>query len=318
MTAHVRVDPATKELYFFGYEAGGLCTTDIAYCVADAKGKLVSEQWFKAPYCALMHDFAITENWALFPVFPTAANLERLKAGGAHWVHEPNLESWMGFMPRGGKAGDVRWIKGPKGVSVFHIMNAFEAGGKVHIDMHLSETNAFPFIRAASGIERPQWEIQGGLVRWSFDPKGDALEETTIGPSGDLCRIADADQGRPYQRGWYLTMNTEAGPPLIGGAVGFAFNAMLRIEPETQRLDMMKLPPAHAISEPVHIPARDHGGWLMMIIDRQTGENSYEHEARIVRADDIEAAPAARIPIPARLRPQVHGWWVPGADIPGF
>jgi carotenoid cleavage dioxygenase len=319
MTAHPRIDPATKELFFFGYEAGGLCTTDIAYCIADAKGNLVSERWLEAPYCAMMHDFAITENWAVFPIFPTTSNLERLKAGGAHWVHEQDLESWIGILPRDGKGSDVRWFKGPKGVSVFHIMNAFEAGGKVHVDMHISDTNAFAFIRAASGIERQQWEIGGGLVRWSLDPAGDKIEENTFGPPGDLCRIRDADQGRPYVRGWYLSMNPQAaGPPLIGGPTGASFNSLLRIEPETRRIDAMTLPPAHAVHEPVHIPARDHGGWLLMIVDRQTRENAYEHEAWIIRADEVAAPPVARIRIPARLRPQVHGWWAPAAHIPGF
>jgi carotenoid cleavage dioxygenase len=222
-------------------------------------------------------------------------------------------------MPRGGKASELRWLKGPKGVSVFHFMNAFEGNGKVHVDMHLSDTNAFPFIRAASGIERQPWEIGGGFVRWSFDPAGDAIEEAVLGPPGDLPRLPDADQGRPYMRAWYLSMNPEAaGPPLIGGPVGGAFNSLLRIEPDTGRIDAMNLPPAHAIHEPVHIPARDHGGWLLAIVDRQAGENDYAHEAWVVHADDVAAPPVARIAIPARLRAQVHGWWAKGADIPGF
>ena len=52
VTAHVRIDPGTHELFFFGYEADGLASTKVAYCVADAKGNLTREQWFDAPYCA--------------------------------------------------------------------------------------------------------------------------------------------------------------------------------------------------------------------------------------------------------------------------
>ena len=41
VTAHPRLDPETGELHFFGYEAGGLATRDVAYCVADKNGELV-------------------------------------------------------------------------------------------------------------------------------------------------------------------------------------------------------------------------------------------------------------------------------------
>ena len=71
------------------------CSRDVAYCIADKDGNLVSEQWFEVPYCALMHDFAITETYAIFPVFPTTADLDRLKAGGDHWMHDPELDSWI-------------------------------------------------------------------------------------------------------------------------------------------------------------------------------------------------------------------------------
>ena len=217
MTAHARVDPDTGEMFFFGYEADGLASTKVAYCIADKDGQLVKEQWFDAPYCGLMHDFVITENYAVFPVFPTTCDLDRLKAGGVHWVHEQDRESWIGIMPRYGDVQEMHWIKGPKGVSVFHFMNCFEdEAGRIHLDQHLTETNAFEFIRKPSGIDIPQAAIKGGLVRWSFDPKGNEIEETMIGPPGDLCRIRDADQGRPYDQGWYLSMNPELKGPRNG------------------------------------------------------------------------------------------------------
>lgn len=112
MTAHVRVDPETGEMFFFGYEAGGLCSPEVAYCIADREGRLISEQWFKAPYCSSMHDFIMTEKWVLFPVYPTTTDLERLKAGGVHWAHQQDLESWVGVMPRirdEDQGGLTRW-----------------------------------------------------------------------------------------------------------------------------------------------------------------------------------------------------------------
>ena len=113
-------------MFFFGYEADGLASTKVAYCIADRQGNLTREQWFDAPYCAMMHDFAITENYALFPIYPTTCDLARLKAGGDHWVHEMQRDSWVGVMPRYGRVAEMRWFRGPKGVSCYHMMNAFE------------------------------------------------------------------------------------------------------------------------------------------------------------------------------------------------
>ncbi len=320
-TAHPRIDPHTGELFFFGYEAGGLCSLDVAYCIADKDGKLVSEQWFDQPYCSTIHDFVITEKYAIFPIFPTTADLERLKAGGAHWAHQQELESWIGIMPRYGKVEEMRWIKGPVGVSAFHEVNAYDDGDLVHLDLCLTETNAFSFMREAGGIHKAQPDVQGALTRWTIDmSKADPqIEERPIGPPGDLPRLADADQGRHYNRAWYLSMNPEAkGPPLLGGPVGANFNALLRIEPGNGRLTMMAVPPGAGISEPAHVPSSQegHGGWLLSVVDIPNGPpgasapHDYSSELWIVEADEVEKGPIAKVKTGLALRSQVHGTWV--------
>src|SRR4029077_10054148 len=139
VTAHVRIDPQSGELFFYGYEADGPASTKVSYCIADRQGNLIREQWFDVPYCAMMHDFTITERYALFPIYPTTCSLERLKAGGDHWVHELQRDSWVGVMPRYGSVDQLRWFRGPKGVSCYHMMNAFEdADGRIHLDQCLS------------------------------------------------------------------------------------------------------------------------------------------------------------------------------------
>ena len=313
MTAHVRIDPQTGEMFFFGYEAGGLCSLDVAYCIADRDGKLISEQWFKSPYVASIHDFVITEKWALFPIYPTTSDLERLKAGGPHWAHQQDLESWVGIMPRYGKVSEMRWFRGPKGVSAYHMANAYDEGDLVHMDACLTDTNGFPHMRAAGGIQRAQNELKGGLTRWTFDMSrgGETFTETVIGPPGDLPRIRDADQGRPYRFAWLPSMNPQGGPPLVGGPVGSAFNCLLGLDLSIGRVDMLGLEPGMAINEPVHVPSSQpgHNGWLMMVVDRQASED-YKSELWIVAADAIAAGPVAKVHLPVPLRPQVHGWWV--------
>ncbi|MEZ5697022.1 MAG: carotenoid oxygenase family protein [Sphingomonadaceae bacterium] len=245
-TAHPRIDAETGELYFFGYEAGGLCSPAIAYCKVDAEGNLVSEQWFDQPYVSTIHDFVITEKYAIWPIFPTLADMDRIKAGGAHWAHHQDLPSYVGIMPRNGDVSEIKWIKGPIGVSCFHEVNAWDDGDKVHIDLCLSNTNAFQFMREAGGVDIAQQDIQGALTRWTIDMSADdpQIEQAPVGPPGDLCRIADADQGKPHSRAWYLSINPDAkGPPMIGGPVGVNFNCLLRLETATGRIDLMECPP---------------------------------------------------------------------------
>lgn len=321
VTAHVRIDRETSELFFFGYEAAGLASTKVAYCIADARGNLTREQWFDAPYCAMMHDFAITARYALFPIYPTTCDLGRLKAGGDHWVHELQRDSWLGVMPRYGSVAEMRWFRGPKGVSCYHMMNAFEdADGRLHLDQCLSNVNAFPFIQRASGLNVAPGETGARLARWSIDLRdgSDSVRETTIGPPGDLPMIPAASHGHPYSHGWMLTMNPQMqGPPVAGGPVGAMFNTLLRLDFTGKGPQALALPPGHAISEPAHVPSSQsgHEGWLLTIVDQQTGPSDFVHALWVLEAGNVAAGPVARVAIPHRLRPQVHGWWVSAAEL---
>ncbi len=324
-TAHPRIDDVTGELFFFGYEAGGLCDPHVAYCIADKDGNLVKEQWFEQPYLSTIHDFVITQKYAIWPIFPTLADLDRIKAGGAHWAHHQDLPSYIGIMPRYGDVSEMKWIKGPIGVSCFHEVNAYDDGDEVHIDLCLTNTNAFQFMREAGGVHIAQQDIQGALTRWTIDMSKDNPEivERPIGPPGDLCRLADADQGRPYNRAWYLSMNPQAkGPPMLGGPVGANFNCLFRIEPGNGRVTMMETPPGGAISEPAHVVSSEpgHGGWLVMVIDVPNGPPGgnpadYSSELWVVEADAVENGPIARVKTGLALRSQVHGTWVSRAKL---
>jgi carotenoid cleavage dioxygenase len=319
--AHVRVDPVSGEMFFFGYEADGLGSTKVAFGIVNRAGELIREQWFDAPYCAMMHDFAITEHYALFPIYPTTCDADRVKAGGDHWIHELDRDSWLGVLPRYGDISEMRWFRGPKGVSCYHMMNAFENGdGRINFDQCLSNVNAFPFIQRASGLQIPPSEAGGRLERWTvnLNDERDHIEATIIGPPGDFPIIPAARQGRPYDYGWMLTMNPQMqGPPLAGGPVGAMFNLLLRLDFTGKPPQALGLPPAHCFNEPVHVPASDpgHDGWLLTVVDRQTGSDEFEHALWVIDAGNLAAGPVAKIAVPHRLRPQVHGWWVSAAAL---
>lgn len=62
-TAHPKFDPRTGEMLCFGYEAKGDATPDICYYRIAADGTFLETVWLTAPVVAMIHDFAVTENW---------------------------------------------------------------------------------------------------------------------------------------------------------------------------------------------------------------------------------------------------------------
>ncbi len=310
MTAHPRMDPDTGEMHFFGYEAGGLATRDVAYCVADSNGELSREEWFQAPYVAMMHDFAVTKEHVIFPVFPTTCDLERLRAGGSHWVYEPDKESWIGIMPRDGSVRDIRWFRGPARMA-YHFMNAFTEGNKVHLDACLSEVNVFPFILEASGIKPTMEQMAGYLGRWTFDlsKPGEDFEETILGPGGDLPRIRETDHMTDYEIGYYQTYHPDNGPPRISGPVGAGFNTLMRLQMKTGAMKSFTMGPEVTFQEVQPVPSGKpgHEGYLAMVIEHH---DTFSSEMVILEAEHIDRGPLATIKMPLRIRAGVHGNWV--------
>jgi carotenoid cleavage dioxygenase-like enzyme len=319
MTAHTRLAPDTGDLYFFGYEAGGLVTKDVSFCVADKKGNLTREEWFEAPYVALMHDFAVTREHVIFPVFPITADLNRMKAGGHHWVFEQDKESFIGILPRDAHVKHMRWFRGPARSS-FHFMNAYSEGNRVHMYFGVSKVPPFPFMQKASGINLRPDQVRIGFVRWTFDlsKPGDTWEETIIGPSGDMPRTAIKDQMTDFDIGYYQTFDPnnapKNGPPPIAGPVGAGFNTIVRMEVKTGKYTTLGLGPTVTVQEHIHIPSKKpgHEGYLAFVCDLHDQQLS---EVAIVEAEHIEKGPIARIKVPFRLRVQVHGNWVPAEEL---
>jgi carotenoid cleavage dioxygenase-like enzyme len=315
MTAHTRLDPETGELLFFGYEASGLASRDVAFCVADRNGSLKREEWFEAPYCSMMHDFAVTKEHVIFPVFPTTADRARLEGGGVHWIWEPSRPTFVGVMPREGSVKDMRWFRGPA-YSAYHFMNAHTDGSQVHLDFSYGTVNPFPFIQAASKIQVRPEEMGGQFVRWTFNMtrSGERWEEYVLGPAGDMPRIAEKDMLVDYEVGYYQSFDPSVGPPLIAGPVGAGFNTILRIEVKSGKITRFPMDQRSTVQEHVHIPSRQphHEGYLVFLVDLH---DEYQSEMFVVEAGHLERGPIARIRIPLRLRVGVHGNWVPAESL---
>ena len=315
MSAHPKIDPETGELLFYGYEAAGDATRDIAFGIVDRAGELVKEEWFEAPYAAMVHDFAITRDYAVFPIFPAIADLERLKAGGLHWMTDLSQDAWVGILPRNGAGKDIRWFRRPGGQS-FHTINAFQDGDRVCLDFVLSEMNPFPYVPDVSGMPFDPQKAAPVPMRWTMDlsRNDDAIEERPIAPvPGDVPRIDERFMGRPYRYG-YMGMVDPTRAMLKSGPVGAGFNMVGRLDVHTGQADTWYGDDATGFQEPLFVPrspdAPEGDGWLLAVIERHDQNRS---DIGVFDALRIADGPVAVCQLPMRLRMAFHGCWRPAA-----
>ncbi len=311
VSAHPKIDPRTGELLFYGYEVDGEASRTMAFCVADSAGRLVREEWFEAPYAAMVHDFAITEDFVIFPLFPTIADLERMKRGGPHWMSDVSRDAYIGVMPRSGTVADLRWFRRPGG-QAFHVINAWNEGRRIHLDLCLAQMNPFPYIPDVSSIPYDPQKASALPTRMTFDldSTSDRPSETVIASvGGDVPRINEAFTGRRYRYA-YLGLVDPSRPMPLAGPVGAGFNMIGRLDVASGAAETWFGEDSSTYQEPIFVPdgPGEDDGYVLCVIERH---DEHRSDVGVFDARALAAGPRAIIQLPLRLRSAIHGTWVP-------
>jgi carotenoid cleavage dioxygenase-like enzyme len=314
-TAHPKIDPRTGELVFFGYMAKGEASRDIAYYEADATGRIVHEAWFEAPYSSMVHDWAVTENFVVFPIIPLTASLDRLKAGGPLYVWDGSEDVYLGVVPRRGST--VRWYRGTNRFAS-HIMNAHDDGRHIHIDTPVGEKSAFPWFPDISGAPFEPEKASAQLARWTIDTSaspdlGDdtsAFEQRWLTScSGEFPRTDDRWATRGYRFG-VINLTGVPGEKPDDGLPGFRW--LGQIDPVSGAMKTRFAGRNATVQEAIFAPPADVDtgcgeGYVMQLVDRhETGTT----DLLILDAQRIEQPPVATLRIPIRMPGGLHGNWV--------
>ena len=131
MTAHPKIDPATGDMHFFGYN---FAEPYLLYHVADRDGRLKSSQAVDVKASTMIHDFAITDRDVIFWELPVLFNMDlaikmvstpRSTIMPYEW--KPSYGARLGVMPLGGPTSAIRWVE-IEPCYVFHGMNACRDG----------------------------------------------------------------------------------------------------------------------------------------------------------------------------------------------
>lgn len=305
-TAHPKIDPRTGEMLWFAYGTGALpLNAEVTFGITDKTGRIIRRDIFTAPFCAIMHDFLITENWVLFPIFPLTGSMERAQRGLPPIAWEPERGVHLGLLRRDAPISSLRWFR-TETCHAYHMMNAWEdSDGRIQAD--LFRYDSAPLFPLADGS--PRQHTMARLWRWTLDPylTDSAIRQVPLDNlDGEFPHIDARWTGLPHRHGWYAadTLGLNDAEPL-------RLNALVHRDAANGYRAVYELPAGDLVSEPVFAPrsagAAEGDGWLFAVAWRPAEMRS---DLLIFRACDLAAGPIAAASLPRRVPFGFHGHWI--------
>ncbi|MBX3274214.1 MAG: carotenoid oxygenase family protein [Sandaracinaceae bacterium] len=295
MTAHPKVDPVTGEMFFIGYAP---FPPFLTYHVVDASGALVRSLEVPMDHGSMMHDFHITERYAVLFDLPIHFDLSRI-AEGFPFRWAPEAGARFGLLPRDGTSADARWFE--IGLCyMFHAFNAYETpSGRVVV-----EGCRLPDLWVDSASDASQTPTPW---RWEIDlERGTVSEERLYDGSGDFPQIDERRVGREHRVAYALrfdeTTGREVAPP----------NGITKLDRRSGRVEAWRAPRGEQPDEALFVPvdgdeAEDGGVVLSMIFDANRGRSCLG----VFDATRLADGPVAKVWMPRRVPFGFHGVWLP-------
>jgi carotenoid cleavage dioxygenase-like enzyme len=305
MTAHPKLDPVTGEMVMFAYMSSGLFASDVTLHKVNADGVLTESHLIPTPYPAMVHDFVVTENYILFPIFPLTGSLERAMQGQSPFAWEPEKGASVGILPRNGGADDVRWVECDP-FFVFHFMNGFDADGKITVDA--CQFEHAPLFPLADGTTTE--DTDPVLTRWAIDMNSDSprLQANRIDEYCSEFPMTDPRYAmRDYRYGFYASPDSSEGE---------MYNVVGRYDHQTGTTDRHSFGDrkTNFTSEAIFVPksadaAEGEGYLLSVATDLAEGKSSLA----ILDAGNVSAGPLAMAQLEHRIPIGFHGGWRPAS-----
>src|SRR5207248_2286641 len=210
-TAHPKLDPETGEMVFFGYSAKGRFTKEVSLQTVDKNGTITRAEILEGPYPSMIHDFAVTKNWIVLPIFPLTSSMEPAMSGKPPFAWEPDKGTHIAFIPRNGTVADTKWVTAPA-CYVFHAMNHYEtADGRIVIDV--MKYDVAPLFPLPDGLPSTKQEPPSRLFRWTFDLSGKSksFHEAQLDDRvGEFPRFDERLCMADYRHGWTVSARDSA------------------------------------------------------------------------------------------------------------
>jgi carotenoid cleavage dioxygenase-like enzyme len=299
MCAHPRIDPVTGEMVVFRYD---VAEPYLTWAVVGPDG------WVTRPPAEvpgigksfMIHDFTITEHYAVFVIGPAILDAEAMLTGGSVLKWQPDLGTRIVLVPRSGDGPVTSAELEP--FWVWHFADAYEDGGKVVADFPWWNT-----LSMAAGDRRPangqRTPVNGRFSRVSVDPARGTADLTHIGEgSSEFPRIDDRLTGRRHR---YLTVGAASGQHDLARG---EHDRLARWDVATGQCQVWDTDAS--IGEIVFVPrngsAEELDGYYMTLARALPDDRSWLY---IWDAADFPSPPMARIAIPAAVPNGLHANW---------
>jgi len=297
MTAHPHTDPDSGGLAFFGYDVFG--PPYLRYHELDRAGALVHSTDVAVPRASMQHDFGVTASRVVFLDLPVIFDFDLARRDTSvpfRW--EPGVGARVGVLPRGADGSGVEWTAIDP-CYVFHVMNAYDDGAAVVLDV----------CRYERAFDTPEGGLLGStlpsLQRWRLTPDRHGVEVSQVDDRlVEFPRIDETLAGRPYRYGYCAQMARREG---MDEYVGLIRYDMVRDATMEHRFADHQAP-----SEPIFVRApdgrADDEGWVITVVYDATRDAS---DIVIIDASSFSREPDATIHLPARVPFGFHGSFVP-------
>lgn len=311
-TAHPKVDPFTGDMFTFGYSH---TPPYITYRVISKDGFMHEPVPITIPAPVMMHDFAITENYAIFMDLPLYFRpKEMVKEKKLIFSFDSTKKSRFGVLPRYAKNESlIRWFELPN-CFIFHNANAWEDGDEVVLITCRIENPDLDMV--GDGTKDRLDNFSNQLYEMRFNMKsGLASQRKLSGSAVDFPRVNENYTGR-RQRYVYGTILGSIAK--VQGIVKFDLHAepdasQTRLEVGGTVQGIFDLGPGRFGSEAIFVPLEpgttveeDDGYLIFFVHDENTGK-SY---VNVIDARTMSADAVAVVELPNRVPYGFHAFFV--------
>lgn len=302
-TAHPKIDPKTGEMLTFGYIPN---EPVLMLSQIDASGTWLRTTKIPISKPSMVHDFAMTEHYAIFPICPLRFEVQRLLSGAVPWSFDQSAPMQFAVVSRDDPS-QVRYVDA-KTCFVFHMLNAFEhapSSGSTkpsnRIELVGCRYEQFPGSLNFGDADDAAASDQAYPYRWVIDLDSGRVDEGPLDDAvAEFPRIHEAFVGRANRFGYFGLGDDEF------------FHGFEKFDLASGSMSKIKMEPGVHCGEGIFTPdpsrVGEDAGWLLSFVYLTQSKRS---ELWILDAESFDSRPVAKVILPGRVPYGFHGTWIP-------